>query len=82
MTKKRKTMPTAAEVGRLRLVVALLLLILGLAVNSSHAEEVFSGDDASKPYTHLQFQNDPNSFQFAVISDHAGGHRRAWRRGD
>ena len=50
-------------------------LILGWAVNTSHAQEGFSGDGESKPYNHLQFKNDPNNFQFAVISDHSGGQR-------
>jgi protein-tyrosine phosphatase len=44
-------------------------------MNTSHAQEVFRGDEGSKPYTHLKFQNDPDNFQFAVISDLAGGNR-------
>ena len=71
----RRTMIAAAADGRRCLVVALFLLIAGLAVNSSHAEEVFTGDVASKSYTHLRFQNDPDNFQFAVIGDHSGGQR-------
>ncbi len=27
------------------------------------------------PWTHLAFKNDPGNFQFAIIGDHAGGHR-------
>jgi 3',5'-cyclic AMP phosphodiesterase CpdA len=29
----------------------------------------------SKPYTHLNFKNDPDDFQFAIITDNAGGAR-------
>jgi protein-tyrosine phosphatase len=51
------------------------VLIVGWALNTSHAQEVFRGDEGSKPYTHLRFQNDPDNFQFAVIGDRSGGHR-------
>lgn len=30
---------------------------------------------AKKPWTHLRFHNDPNAFQFAIVSDRTGGHR-------
>lgn len=52
-----------------------LSLIAGWTVSTSVAEEVYRGDEESKPYTHLRFQNDPESFQFAVIGDLTGGHR-------
>jgi hypothetical protein len=32
-------------------------------------------DSALKPWTHLAFNNDPNNFQFAVVSDRTGGAR-------
>jgi hypothetical protein len=35
----------------------------------------FRIDESAKPYTHLNFKNDPNEFQFAIISDNAGGGR-------
>ena len=38
--------------------------------------DVFHIDDNSKPYTHLNFKNDPNEFQFAIIADNAGSGRR------
>jgi protein-tyrosine phosphatase len=41
----------------------------------SHAEDIFRGDENAKPYTHLNFQNNPNNFQFAVIGDRTGGGR-------
>jgi 3',5'-cyclic AMP phosphodiesterase CpdA len=36
---------------------------------------VFQIDRSSKHYTHLNFKNDPDEFQFVVISDNAGGTR-------
>ncbi len=35
----------------------------------------FHIDENAKPYTHLNFKNDPNEFQFAIITDNAGGAR-------
>jgi 3',5'-cyclic AMP phosphodiesterase CpdA len=37
--------------------------------------EEFRIDQDSKPYTHLNFKNDPDEFQFAMITDNAGGAR-------
>jgi len=37
--------------------------------------EQFHIDENSKPYTHLNFKNDPDEFQFAIITDNAGGAR-------
>ncbi|HSG17125.1 MAG TPA: metallophosphoesterase family protein [Anaerolineae bacterium] len=37
--------------------------------------DTFLIDDAFKPYTHLNFKNDPEEFQFAMITDNAGGAR-------
>lgn len=37
--------------------------------------DAFYIDDESKPYTHLNFKNDPDEFQFAIITDNAGGAR-------
>jgi hypothetical protein len=38
-------------------------------------EDVFHIDEDSKPYTHLNFKNDPDEFQFVIVSDNAGGAR-------
>lgn len=38
-------------------------------------ENVFRIDESSKPYTHLHFKNDPDDFQFAIITDNSGGAR-------
>ena len=37
--------------------------------------DAFHIDESAKPYTHLNFKNDPYEFQFAVITDNAGGAR-------
>ena len=37
--------------------------------------DAFRTNDESKPYTHLNFKNDPDEFQFAIITDNAGGAR-------
>ena len=37
--------------------------------------DVFRIDEDAKPYTHLNFKNDPDEFQFAIITDNAGGAR-------
>lgn len=37
--------------------------------------DAFRIDENAKPYTHLNFKNDPNEFQFAMITDNAGGAR-------
>ena len=36
----------------------------------------FQIDEKAKPYTHLNFKNDPDEFQFAIIADNAGSGRR------
>jgi protein-tyrosine phosphatase len=51
-------------------VFTILLLLTGCK-----DQEVFRGDDESKTYSHLRFQNNPNNFQFAVIGDRTGGAR-------
>jgi 3',5'-cyclic AMP phosphodiesterase CpdA len=37
--------------------------------------DIFHIHEDSKPYTHLNFKNDPDDFQFAIITDNAGGAR-------
>jgi 3',5'-cyclic AMP phosphodiesterase CpdA len=41
----------------------------------SQKDEGFRIDEDAKPYTHLNFKNDPDEFQFAIITDNAGGAR-------
>ena len=38
-------------------------------------KDAFHIDENAKPYTHLNFKNDPDEFQFAIITDNAGGAR-------
>ena len=38
-------------------------------------DAAFSIDPECVPYTHLRFKNDPDEFQFAFLSDNAGGSR-------
>ena len=35
----------------------------------------FTIDEHSAPYTHLDFKNDPDEFQFAILGDNSGGPR-------
>ena len=38
-------------------------------------QSTFEIDQHSRPFTHLEFKNDPDEFQFAFLSDNAGGSR-------
>jgi hypothetical protein len=38
-------------------------------------KDAFRIGEGSKPYSHLNFKNDPDEFQFAIITDNAGGAR-------
>jgi hypothetical protein len=60
-------------------VLCLVLAILitgcsGLGPAATHTRVQL--DSTQKPWTHLQFNDDPNNFQFAVVSDRTGGARR------
>ena len=41
----------------------------------SKQTDAFRIGQDSKPYTHLNFKNDPDEFQFAIITDNAGAAR-------
>ena len=51
------------------------------AASAPEPEAVFTTTDAyeaghdGRPWTHLNFANDPDNFQFAIITDRTGGHR-------
>ncbi|MCA9426287.1 MAG: metallophosphoesterase, partial [Candidatus Omnitrophica bacterium] len=32
-------------------------------------------EEGANPWNHLEFHNDPNNFQFAIVTDRTGGHR-------
>ncbi|GAH72348.1 unnamed protein product, partial [marine sediment metagenome] len=55
----------------------MVAVLLGLTVSIVGCGATFSHDldTAEKPWTHLNFRNDPNAFQFAIVSDRTGGHR-------
>jgi protein tyrosine/serine phosphatase len=56
---------------KLALVVLSLALIQACATGKP---DVFRGDEGANAYTHLNFRNNPDNFQFAVVGDRTGGH--------
>ncbi len=56
---------------------AICLYAAFLVCGCGAVQEVFSSDvrTKAKPWTTLRFHNDPDSFQFAIVSDRTGGHR-------
>jgi hypothetical protein len=57
--------------------IGCLTLMLPSLVAADEGERHFSSDvkTVAKPWTNLEFQNDPDNFQFALISDRTGGAR-------
>ena len=55
----------------------LLTLFTALVAVHVAAAETVTIDTGTeqKPYTHLELKNDPNAFQFAIVTDRTGGHR-------
>ena len=60
---------------RNRIIVLFTSMIFGLWPTISHAQERVKVDEQSEQYNHLQLQNNPDNFQFAVVGDHTGGYR-------
>ncbi|MGI9531436.1 tyrosine-protein phosphatase, partial [Lutimonas sp.] len=54
--------------------VILALFLLSFYMGKAQ-EKHFKGDQESKAYTNLNFNQDKNSFRFAIIGDRTGGHR-------
>lgn len=54
---------------------ALVLMVLLAGARVPAAEFTSDVTTAAKPWTHLNFRNDPDAFQFAIVSDRTGGHR-------
>jgi hypothetical protein len=56
----------------------ILILILLFTLSSNAQIEHFESDvkTIKKPWTHLDFYNDPMNFQFAIVSDNTGGSRK------
>lgn len=54
------------------------LLTLGSCDSSQEAVFVESNDhaNAARPWSHLDFRNDPEDFQFAIVTDRTGGNRK------
>ena len=75
MNINRNTAITSVVGWKLRVFAALVLLVAGSTLNVCLADEAFKGDEGARPYSHRNFQNNPDNFQFAVIGDRAGGHR-------
>lgn len=55
-----------------RLLAAALLL---LGCGPSWPGAVFRAGEGARAWSHLRFANDPENFQFAVVTDRTGGHR-------
>lgn len=54
------------------------LFILALSASKAQGQSRFVALDsfpAETPWSHLNFKNNPKSFQFAIVSDRTGGHR-------
>ena len=55
----------------------LLTLLFCAQIKLTAQDETFQSDvqTSQKPWTHLDFYNDPMNFQFAIVSDNTGGSR-------
>lgn len=51
------------------------LMLAGCAPTLSDSPEVFQIEEGVAPYNHLNFKNNPDNFQFAIVSDREGGGR-------
>ena len=55
--------------------VVILLACLATAANAQDRGRPRIQVEAVNPWTHLQLANDPEDFQFAIVTDRTGGHR-------
>lgn len=57
--------------------IYLLLAIFSIFLSACHSPKVFVTDVTTekKPWTNLDFNNNPDNFQFAIVSDRNGGSR-------
>lgn len=75
---------------RMTAMAALAALATACATQSEHGDDhahlagdleaigafhIDTRDYEAAPYSHTNFDNDPNNFQFAIVSDRTGGHR-------
>ena len=58
--------------GNLFLVVSAIILVGCAGVEPSLK---IQASDSANPWTHLNLYNNPDNFQFAIVSDRTGGHR-------
>jgi len=58
-------------------IAVLVLLACAVRADPDAEKPVFSHEieTEAKPWTHLRFDNNPDDFQFAIVSDRTGGHR-------
>lgn len=61
-----------------RLIILLFIGVLCTQFLSAQTTEVFTSDINSgpTPWTNTRFYNDPDNFQFAIVSDRTNGHRK------
>jgi hypothetical protein len=59
---------------------AAMFVLMGMALCATEADKapglVIRRDSTANPWTHLDFNNDRESFQFAIMSDRTGGMRK------
>ncbi len=52
------------------------ILTVAIALSAEEPAKVQHGiETEKKPWTHLELNNDPENFQFAIVTDRTGGHR-------
>ncbi|WP_020529836.1 PA14 domain-containing protein [Flexithrix dorotheae] len=58
-------------------ILLLFLLIWNVGYSQQKDITIFKSEKFEKavPWTHLNFHNNPDNFQFAIVSDRTGGHR-------
>lgn len=59
------------------LLPACTVMLLATVLLAGCGHPIFHSDvdTLKKPWTHSNFRNDPNNFQFAIVADRTGGHR-------
>ena len=59
-----------------RIALVVLIFALGFNLHAQNQEYFESGvETVKKPWTDLDFYNDPDNFQFAIVTDRNGGNR-------
>lgn len=55
--------------------ICMAALLAACAAGGADFHTTDNYETAARPWTHLNFANDPDDFQFAIITDRTGGHR-------